>query len=206
MWAAAAAAVRPEPVRKPAAYVPGRGITTLAGLAAAMEKVRAAAGGPNLRRLADSPEAAGRLSRSALHNALHARRLPSEELLAGFAAACGAGEETARALLAARARILAGHGPSLMYPCGIVEEDETRREQDAVVRHWIRDVDELDWYERQLRDEEEAEQRRAEAWGDDLTDDELEELQRARNAISAGQSSLRAELAAYARAAGKPDG
>ncbi|MGA5114923.1 hypothetical protein [Streptomyces pseudogriseolus] len=135
VWAAAAAAVRPEPVRKPSAYVPGRGITTQAGLAAAMEKVRAAAGGPSLRRLADSPEAAGRLSRSALHNALHARRLPSEELLAGFTAACGAGEETARALLAARARILAGPRPSLMYPCGVVEEAETRREQDAVVRH-----------------------------------------------------------------------
>ncbi|MFF9206605.1 hypothetical protein ACF1AE_33450 [Streptomyces sp. NPDC014986] len=42
VWAVAAAAVRPEPVRKPAGYVPGRGITTLAGLAAAVEKVRAA--------------------------------------------------------------------------------------------------------------------------------------------------------------------
>ncbi|MGA5114922.1 hypothetical protein [Streptomyces pseudogriseolus] len=67
-------------------------------------------------------------------------------------------------------------------------------------------MDELDWYEGQLRDEEEAEQRQAEAWVDDLTDDELEELQRARNAVGVGQSSLRAELAAYARAAGKPDG
>lgn len=206
VWAAAAAAVRPEPVRKPAAYVPGRGITTQAGLAAAMEKVRAAAGGPSLRRLADSPEAAGRLSRSALHNALTDRRLPSEELLTGFAAACGAGEETARALLAARARVLAGPQPrpSLMYPCGVVEEAEARREQDAVVRHWIRDDVELDWYERQLRDEEEAEQRRAEAWVDDLTDDELEELQR--DATGAGRSSLRAELAAAARSAGEADG
>lgn len=33
----------------PASYVPGRGITTRAGLAAAMEKVREAAGGPSLR-------------------------------------------------------------------------------------------------------------------------------------------------------------
>ncbi|WP_225628224.1 hypothetical protein [Streptomyces werraensis] len=55
VWAAAAAAVRPEPVRKPSAYVPGRDITTRAGLAAAMQKVRAAAGGPSLRQLADSP-------------------------------------------------------------------------------------------------------------------------------------------------------
>ncbi|WP_030382652.1 MULTISPECIES: hypothetical protein [unclassified Streptomyces] len=194
VWAAAAAAVRPKPVRKPSAYVPGSDITTLTGLAAAMQKVRAAAGGPSLRRLVDSPDAGGRLSRGALHNALHARRLPSEELLAGFAAACGAGEETARALLAARARILAGPPtrPSLMYPCGVVEEVESRREQDAVVRHWIPDEEDLDWYERQLRDEEEAEQQQAEAWVDGLTDDELEELLRARNAAGVGQSSLRA--------------
>ena len=168
-----------------------------------MEKVRAAAGGPSLRQLADSPEAAGRISRSALHNALHARRLPSKELLTGFTAACGAGEETARALLAARARILAGPGPSLMYPCGVVEEAEARREQDAAVRHWIRDADELDCYKRQLRDEALAEQRRAEAWVDNLTDDELEELQW--NAADA-RSNLRAELAAYARAAGELNG
>ncbi|MFI2415733.1 hypothetical protein [Streptomyces sp. NPDC018947] len=206
VWAAAAAAVRPEPVRKPSAYVPGRGITTQAGLAAAMEKVRAAAVGPSLHQLADSPEAAGRISRSAPHYALHERRLPSRELLTGFAAACGAGEETTRALLAARARVLAGLQPRpwLMYPCGVVEEAEARREQDAAVLHWIRDEDELDWYERQLRDEAEAEQRRAEAWVDDLTDDELEELQR--NAADAGRSNLRAELAAYARAAGELNG
>jgi hypothetical protein len=63
MWAAAAAAVRPGPVRKPTASMRGRVPTTLAGLAAAMEKVRAAAGTPSLRRLADSSEAAGRLRR-----------------------------------------------------------------------------------------------------------------------------------------------
>jgi hypothetical protein len=109
--AAAATAGRPRPAWEPASYVPGRGITTLAGLAAATKKVRAAAGGPSLRQPADSPQAASRLSRSALHNALTGRRLPSEELLAGFAAACGASEETTRALLAARARVLAGPGP-----------------------------------------------------------------------------------------------
>lgn len=93
-----------------------------------------------------------------------------------------------------------------MYPCGVVEEAEARCEQDAAVRRWIRDGDELDWYERQLRDEEEAQQRRTEAWLDDLTDDELEELQQARDAAGAGLSSLRAELVAYARATGEPDG
>lgn len=208
VWAAAAAAVRPGPVRKPAAYVPGHQITTRAGLATAMEKVRAAAGRPSLRQLAGSPEAAGRISRSALHNALTGRRLPSEELLTGFAAACGAGEESARALLAARARILTGPEPrpSLMYPCGVVEEAEDRRMRDAAVRHWIQDEDELDWYERQLRDEKEAEDRRMEAWVDDLTDDELEELQQARDAAGAGRGSLRAELAAYTRPVGGPYG
>ncbi len=141
-----------------------------------------------------------------MDNALHARRLPGKELLTGFAAACGASEETTRALLAARARVLAGprpwHGPWMAYPCGVVEEAEARREQDAAVRHWIRDVDALDWYERQLRDEAEAEQRRAEAWVDDLTDNQLEELQR--NAADAGRSNLRAELAAAGRRGFRP--
>ncbi|MYZ41125.1 hypothetical protein, partial [Streptomyces sp. SID4917] len=47
LWAVAEAAVRPKPVGKPTAYVPGHQITTRAGLARAMEKVRAAAGGPS---------------------------------------------------------------------------------------------------------------------------------------------------------------
>jgi hypothetical protein len=208
LWSAAEAAVRPGPVRKPPVYVPGRQITTRAGLARAMEKVRAAAGGPSLRQLAASPAAAGLLSRSALHNALTGRRLPGEELLAAFAAACGAGEETTRALLAARARILTGPERQARagYPCEIAEEAEYRRERDAAVRHWIKDEDELDWYDRQLRDEDEVEHRRMEAWVDDLTDDELKELQQARDAADAGRGSLRAELAAYTRTASRPDG
>lgn len=143
-WSAAAAAVRPEPVRRPAAYVPGRGITTLAGLAAAMDRVRAAAGGPSLRRLADSPEAAGRLSRSALHNALTGRRLPSEQLLAGFAAACGAGEETTRALHAARTRILTGPPPRPR--ARTAEQAKHQRMRDAGVPYWMwnEDIDKLD--------------------------------------------------------------
>jgi hypothetical protein len=198
VWAAAEAAVRPKPVRKPAAYVPGRQITTQAGLAGAMEKVRAAAGGPSLRQLAASPAAAGLISRSALHNALKGRRLPGEELLAAFAAACSAGEETTRALLAARARTLTGPEPRARagYPCEIAEEAEERRARDAAVRRWIPDEDELDWYDRKLRDEEEAEHRRMSAWVDSLTDDELQELRQARAASGAGRD-LRAGLAAY---------
>ncbi|MGW0477423.1 hypothetical protein [Streptomyces coeruleorubidus] len=72
------------------------------------------------------------------------------------------------------------------------------------MRHWIRDADERDRYEQQLRNEAEAEQRRAQARVDDLTDDELKELQR--DATGAGRSSLRAELSAAARSAGEPDG
>lgn len=144
VWAAASAAVRPVPVRKPAAYVPSRQISTRTGLAAAMEKVRAAAGGPSLRRLAGSPEAAGRISRSALHNALTGRRLPSEELLAGFAAACGAGEETTRALLAARTRILAGPPPRPRVRTA--EQAKIQRLRDAGVPYWMwnEDIDKLD--------------------------------------------------------------
>ncbi|AZM73518.1 hypothetical protein D1J63_00035 [Streptomyces sp. KPB2] len=79
-----------------------------------------------------------------------------------------------------------------MDPYGVVEEAETRRERDAAVRQC----------ERQLCDGEEAEQQRTEAWGDDLTDDEFQELQR--DAASAGRSSLHA--AADAPAAAEPDG
>lgn len=201
VWAAAEAAVRPRAVRAPAAYVPGGGITTRAGLVRALERVRASAGAPSLRQLAGSPQAAGRLSRSTLHNALRGRRLPSEELLTAFAAACGAGEETVRALLAARARILTGPQPPPRagYPCEIAERAETRRTQDATVRHWIPADGELDWYEQQLRDEEEAEHQSMAAWVDDLTDDELDQAQQTRPAAEAGAGrDLRAELAAYA--------
>lgn len=195
VWAAAEAAVRPRPAqapaRAPAVYVPGDKITTRAGLARALEKVRASAGNPSLRRLARSPEAAGRLSRSALHNALTRQRLPSEDLLTAFAAACDAGEDTTRALLAARTRILAGPQPPSRagYPCEIAERAETRRAQDTDVRHWIKDEDDLDWYQRQQRDEEEAEEWRTAVWDedDDLADDENEEAQQARPAAGTGR-------------------
>ncbi|MFF7987933.1 hypothetical protein ACFZDK_54505 [Streptomyces sp. NPDC007901] len=102
-----------------------------------------------------------------------------------------------------RERILAGPAPRLPvgYPCEIVEEAEYRRERDAAVRHWIRPEEEPDWYEQQVRDEEEAEYQRMVAWVDGLTDDELEELRRVRDAAGAGLPSLRAELAAHVAAA-----
>ncbi|GHE72142.1 MULTISPECIES: hypothetical protein [Streptomyces] len=139
VWAVAAAAVHPAPVRRPVTYVPGRGITTLAGLARAMMRVRAKADGPSLRRLAGSPEAAGRISRSALHNALTGQRLPSEQLLAGFAAACGASEETTRALLDARARILAGPQPRAR--AWTAEQARYQMLRDLGVPYWMRNED-----------------------------------------------------------------
>lgn len=86
LWRAATAAVRRPPARARARYAPGR-ILTRAGLARAMRLIHAAAGTPSLRALVAAPEAAGRLTRSALNNALTGWRLPSEQLLEGFAAA-----------------------------------------------------------------------------------------------------------------------
>lgn len=139
----------------------------------------------------------GRFSRRALDNALNGRGLGSEQLLIDFAAAIGAGEKATQALLDVRARILSGPpGPVSSYPCAVYEWVEGRRHQDETVRSWLVEP-ELDWYDQQLRDEEEAEHRRWVAWVDSLTDDELDELQRqARSAVGA-LGDLRAELAAY---------
>ncbi|WP_330351648.1 hypothetical protein [Streptomyces sp. NBC_00582] len=49
----------------------------------------------------------------------------------------------------------------------IAERAETRRTQDTDVRHWIKDEDDLDWYQRHQRDEEEPEERRTAVWVDD---------------------------------------
>ncbi|WP_406361005.1 hypothetical protein [Streptomyces sp. NBC_01579] len=46
---------------------------------------------PSLRALASTPEAVGRLNHNALHDTLTGRRLPSEQLLRAFTAACHAG-------------------------------------------------------------------------------------------------------------------
>ncbi|MCX4481647.1 hypothetical protein OOK44_35325 [Streptomyces cellulosae] len=195
LWEAAAAAVRRPPAKPRAPYVPGR-ITTQAGLARALRRLQVAAGSPSLRALAAAPVAAGRLSRSALHLALTGQRLPSEQLLLAFAAACGAGEETTTALLAARRRVLAGPRPPAVYPCDIVERADERRQQDEAARPWLAVGFELDPYDQQLRDADEAEHRRMTAWIDSLTDDEFERLQ-AQSTAGSGRD-LRAELAAYA--------
>ncbi|AWI27340.1 hypothetical protein [Streptomyces tirandamycinicus] len=189
LWEAAASAARPPRPTPRMRYVPGL-ITTQAGLAKAMNRIRAEAGDPTLEEL--TARGQGRFSRSTLRRALHGEQLPNELLLTGFADACGASEETTTALLAARRRILAGPRPPAVYPCDIAERAEERRQQDEAARHWLAEP-ELDWYDQQLRDEEEAEHRRDVAWVDQLTDDELKALQQ-QAADSAKPGDLRIRL------------
>ncbi|MFK0142711.1 hypothetical protein [Streptomyces murinus] len=167
MWAAAHAA-RPLPPR-PRPYVPGR-ITTRAGLARALNKLKADAG-MTLRQLAAAPAAAGLLTRSSLHNALTDPRLPTEQWLKAFAAAGDA--DAAGALVAARRRILAGPRPPAVYPSETADRADERRQENEAGCSWLAATVELDEYDQQLRDEEEAAFRRQAAWVDDLTDDEL---------------------------------
>ncbi|MFF4961428.1 hypothetical protein [Streptomyces sp. NPDC001222] len=97
------------------------------------------------------------------------QRLASEQLLIDFAAAIGADEKATRALLDGRARILAGPpGPLSSYPCAMYEWVEGRRQDDQAAQSWLVEP-ELDWYDQQLRDAEEAEHRRRVAWVDSLT-------------------------------------
>ncbi|ANP52100.1 hypothetical protein J2Z21_009606 [Streptomyces griseochromogenes] len=62
---------------------------------------------------------------------------------------------------------------------------------------WRRVKPELDWYDQQLRNEEEAEHRRKVAWINSLTQAELDELERQTRLAASAQDDLRAELAAY---------
>ncbi|WP_329020302.1 hypothetical protein [Streptomyces sp. NBC_01601] len=192
LWEAADSAVRRRTAtgRRRAARVPGR-ITTKAGLAKAMRRLQAEAGNPSLRALAAAPEAAGRVSRSALQLALAGRQLSSEQLLTGFAAACHASETTAQALLAARRRILNPRGPAV-HPCEIAERAEEHRQQDEAARPWLAPGPEPDPYDQQLLNEDQAATHLMTAWTDNLTADELQDLQ-ARAAAGDGRD-LRAEL------------
>ncbi|MDX3364089.1 hypothetical protein ACIBWG_32455 [Streptomyces griseoaurantiacus] len=195
VWEAAAGAARPQPVMAAGnRYVPRR-FTTLTGMGRAMALIRAAAGGPTPGAIVAA--GGGRFSRRALDNALNGRRLAGEQLLIDFAAALGAGERATRALLYVRARILAGPlGPVSSYPCAMYEWVEGRRHQDETVRSWLVEP-ELDWYDQQLRDEEEAEHRRRVAWVDSLTEAELDELQQQGRLAVSAHGDLGAELAAY---------
>ncbi|MFF8035837.1 hypothetical protein [Streptomyces sp. NPDC016626] len=96
----------------------------------------------------------------------------------------------------ARRWILAGPRPPAVYQCENAERADERRRQEEAARPWLAAEAELDEYDQQLRDEEAAEFRRASAWVDDLTDDELRELHQQAMAAGAG-GDLRAELGQY---------
>ncbi|MYR70871.1 predicted aconitase subunit 1, partial [Streptomyces sp. OspMP-M45] len=163
-------------------HVPGR-VRTWDGLTKALNRLHQEAGGPPVRELAASPGAAGRLSKSTIYNILHGRH-PTGEQLAALAAAFGTSQSTTDALLAAHWRITAEPLPPAGYPCAVAEraeeERQDRREQDEKKRRFrgLPEKVELDWYEQQLRDEEEAEHRRRVAWVEGLSADELAALQR----------------------------
>jgi hypothetical protein len=168
-----------------------------------MALMGAAAGGPTPGAIVAA--GGGRFSRRALDNALNGRGLASEQLLIDFAAAIGAGEKATRALLDGRARIQSGPpGPVSSYPCAMYEWLEVRRHQDETVRSWLAEP-ELDWYDQQLRDEEEAEHWRRVAWVDSLTEAELDELQQQARSAAGALGNLRAELAAYIERARSAD-
>ncbi|MGW1290726.1 hypothetical protein ACWD4N_46015, partial [Streptomyces sp. NPDC002586] len=154
----------------------------------------AEAGNPSLRELAAAPEAAGRISRSALQLTLTGRRLPSEQLLDGFTAACHASKDAVWALHAARWRILNPPAPAV-YPCEIVDRAEKRRLADEAARPWLARESEPDAYDEQLLDEEQAAAKHMIAWVDTLTDDEIEALQH--QAAAGDGRDLRAELADF---------
>ncbi|MFD5794911.1 hypothetical protein ACFWIO_15455 [Streptomyces diastatochromogenes] len=203
VWEAAAGAVRPQPVLAAGdRYVPRR-FTTPTGMGRAMAVMVSATGGPT--RGAIVAAGGGRFSRRDLDNALNGRGLASEQLLIDFAAAIGAGEKATRALLDGRARILAGPpGPASSYPCAVVEWAEARQQDTETALAW-RIEPELDWYDQQLRDEEEAEPRRKVAWIDSLTEAEFDELERQTRPAANAQGDLRAELAAYLERARSAD-
>ncbi|WP_217226104.1 helix-turn-helix domain-containing protein [Streptomyces anulatus] len=170
LWAAADRAVNP-PRERPAPHVPGR-FTTRTGLVNAMNRIRDTAPDTTLRTLARlaGPE----LSASTLSRLLAGKQFPTAAQLAAFAAACQAGDEATAALLAGHRRVLDGPPPASFYPCAVVELAEERRQRDEAARPWLTEP-ELDRYDQQRHDEEEAGfrhwAREAEALLDELGDD-----------------------------------
>ncbi|RSS79739.1 hypothetical protein EF919_40990 [Streptomyces sp. WAC02707] len=83
-----------------------------------------------------------------------------------------------------------------MDPCEIVERADERRLQDEAARPWLAAGNEADEYDQWLREEEETEFRRATAWVENLSDEELLDLQQQTTTGEAGRD-LRAELGQY---------
>ncbi|MFE2130929.1 helix-turn-helix domain-containing protein [Streptomyces amritsarensis] len=155
LWEAARHAVN-GPVVRCVPPVLGR-FTTPAGLVRALNRLRAATPHPSLRALAE--QAGPSLSRSTLHRILTGRQMPTTAQLTAFATACHASEEATDTLLAGHRRILAGPQPHIFYPCAYAELAEERRQRDEAARPWLAER-ELDWYQQQLLDEEEADLQR----------------------------------------------
>ncbi|MFJ1847441.1 hypothetical protein [Streptomyces sp. NPDC088146] len=159
--------------RKP--YMPRR-IATLRGLAAAMCRVRLEAGDPSLSALERA--GAGALPRSSLALVLAGKRLPSAGLLAAFLTACDASECVTRELNATRDRLDPRPTPpraarlSDFYPCADADPEiqaaHDRAERSLEIRALCGKTVEEDWYDRQLREEDE----RRPAWT--LSDAEIE--------------------------------
>ncbi|MBV7674237.1 hypothetical protein STHAL_32845 [Streptomyces halstedii] len=171
LWEAADRAVNP-PRERPAPHVPGR-FTTRTGLVNAMNRIRDTAPDTTLRTLARL--AGPGLSASTLSLLLTGKQFPTTAQLAAFAAACRAGDEATTALLAGHRRVLDGPPAPPFYRCAVAELAQERRQRDEAARPWLAAEPELDWYDQQLRDEEEAAFRRwareAEALLDELDDD-----------------------------------
>lgn len=188
----------PAPVWPPPVYVPGR-IRTWSGLTKGLKCLHAETGSPSLRLLAASPGAGGRLSKSTISNILSGKR-PTLEQLTALLAAFGASPKTTGGMVDAYWRILAEPEPPAVYPCDIVERAESEREarhvqEETKLRyHGIEPEPEpeLDWYDEQLSDAEEAKWRRLEMWVDGLSEEEFAALNH--QAASALGRDLRSEL------------
>ncbi|MFF9795312.1 hypothetical protein [Streptomyces bacillaris] len=198
---------RPALLWPPPVYVPGP-ISTWPALTKGLKRLYEEAGSPPLRVLAASPGAGGRLSKSTIGNILNGKH-PTLEQLTALLAAFGASRKTTDGMLAAYGRIHARPEPPAVYPCDIVERAENEREalhaQEEARRRYrgIAPEPELDWYDQQLRDEEEAKQRRLEMWVDSLSDEELAALNQA--AAVPGRD-LRSELNDVRNRLGKAPG
>ncbi|MGZ2361716.1 hypothetical protein LRE75_34420 [Streptomyces sp. 372A] len=195
---------RPALPWPPPVYVPGP-ISTWPALTKGVKRLYQETGSPPLRRLAASPGAGGRLSKSTIGNVLNGKH-PSLEQLTALLAAFGASRKTTGGMLAAYRRIHAKHELPAVYPCDIVERAESEREAQEEARRRYRGIGpepELDWYEQQLRDEQEAKQRRLEMWVDSLSDEEIAALGQA--AVVPGRD-LRSELNDVRNCPGKAPG
>ncbi|MFJ3575901.1 hypothetical protein [Streptomyces rubiginosohelvolus] len=184
---AAAVSTAPErpapPLWPPPVYVPGP-ISTWPALTEGLKRLYRETGSPPLRRLAASPGSGGRLSKSTISNILNGKH-PTLEQLTALLAAFGASRRTTSGMLAAYWRILPEPEPPAVYPCDIVERAENERaalhEQEEARRRYRGNAPEpeLDRYEQQLRDAEEAERLRLEMWVDSLSAEELAVLNQA---------------------------